>query len=264
MSALCILRPCCSKATRVTNRILVQNVRHISLPDLSKWMGSFKIYSLRRRFAEMTSNKYQEKRVTEVGPDLACLEWLMECGATAVQMSDDVTITSQKQMKEYLDKAIERKEETRMTLPIVQGDLAYEKKHPNAPRLYITNVDASDSAISNEGFKYFSECRRINRLKLNFCDYFTDDAIRELAMGRPADTVTDIEIAFNPSVSDAAVYWLVRLKSLRRAHFYFLPYVAHRLTFARHLKMALPKCTVTFPESEYVGFGYDEPTIKKR
>ena len=31
-------------------------------------------------------------------------------GATAVQMSDDVTITSQKQMKEYLDKAIERRE----------------------------------------------------------------------------------------------------------------------------------------------------------
>ena len=34
-----------------------QNVRNISLPDFSKWTGSFKIYSLRRRFAEMTSNK---------------------------------------------------------------------------------------------------------------------------------------------------------------------------------------------------------------
>ena len=57
-------------------------------------------------------------------------------------------------------------------------------------------MDASDSAISNEGFKYFSECRRINKLKLNFCDYFTDDAIRELATGRPADTVTDIVSIF--------------------------------------------------------------------
>lgn len=105
-------------------------------------------------------------------------------------------------------------------------------------------VDASDSAIANEGFKYFRELKRLETLKLNFCDYFDDEALRELALGRPAASLQNIEIVLNPSISDASVYWLSRLKSLRNAHFYFLPYVANRQAFLRQLKLALPKCKV--------------------
>lgn len=105
-------------------------------------------------------------------------------------------------------------------------------------------VDASDSAIANEGFKYFRELKRLEVLKMNFCDYFGDEALRELAMGRPAATLQSIEIVLNPSVTDGAVYWLSRMKNLRTAHFYFLPYVSNRHAFLRQLKIALPRCNV--------------------
>ncbi|GMS81923.1 hypothetical protein PENTCL1PPCAC_4098, partial [Pristionchus entomophagus] len=72
------------------------------------------------------------------------------------------------------------------------------------------------------------------------------------------------EIVLNPSVSDGAAYWLVKMTALRRAHFYFLPYVANRNGFIRSLKLALPRCTVTFPEAITVGYGYDEKELEER
>lgn len=170
-------------------------------------------------------------------------------------MSDSQKIQSQREMKEYLAyaKSLEKSSEA-----IKQGDLAFEKAFPNAPPVHIVHVDASDSAIANDGFQFFTNVRGIKTLKLNFCDYFGDDAIRHLAIGRPAKTLEDIEIVLNPCLTDAAVYWLQRLKTLKRAHFYFLPYVAHRQGFLRQMKLALPRCNVTFPEVDKIGYGYEK------
>ncbi|CAD6198396.1 unnamed protein product [Caenorhabditis auriculariae] len=244
-----LARHSCCLFSQASCSNFVQQKRDISaLPAL-------KLYSLRRHLAERLSNKHNEKRVREVGPDLACLEWLMNCGATKVLMSDSQVITSIRQMKEYLPHARNSKEEP---TELLSGDLAYEKQWPDAPRVHIVEVDASDSAIANEGFTYFRDVRRLKTLKLNFCDFFGDEALRFLAMGRPAQTLEEIEIVLNPCVTDGAVYWLQRLKALKRAHFYFLPYVANRQAFLRQLRIALPRSNVSFPEVEEVGFGYEE------
>lgn len=230
----------------------------LALPKVQTRLSSFKIYSLRRRIAEYVSNKFHEDRVNELGPDLTCLEWLMECGSTEVVMSDSERISSIRQMKRYIRDRIEEKKSTAPDLTSIRTDIEYELKWQHIPRVHIVKVDASDSAIADEGFKYFRDLRHLEVLKLNFCDYFGDDAIRELALGRPATTLLDIEIVLNPALTDAAVYWLSRLKALRRAHFYFLPYVANRPSFLRQLKLALPRCQVTFPEAVEIGYGYEE------
>nr|CDJ91822.1 Met-10+ like-protein [Haemonchus contortus] len=220
--------------------------------------ANFKIYSLRRRIAEYLSNKFHEQRVRELGPDLACLEWLMECGSTQVIMSDGEQITSIRQMKSYIKDRMEENNGAAPTISSPSADMEYELKWSCVPPVHIVKVDASDSAIADEGFKYFHDLKRLEVLKMNFCDYFGDDAIRELAISRPASTLRDIEIVLNPALTDGAVYWLSRLKALRRAHFYFLPYVSNRQSFLRQLKLAVPRCHVTFPEAIHIGYGYEE------
>lgn len=46
--------------------------------------------------------RFRFERVAALGPDLACLEWLMKCGASSVEMSDGTLITTQKQMREFI------------------------------------------------------------------------------------------------------------------------------------------------------------------
>ncbi|KAL6743963.1 hypothetical protein Aduo_016944 [Ancylostoma duodenale] len=230
---------------------------------LAKTMSPIRIYSLRRRIAEYLSNKFHKDRVEEIGPDLACLEWLMECGSTEVLMSDSERITSIRQMKKYIKQRLEEKSSHIPPVSSIASELEYDLKWKHVPHVHIVKVDASDSAIADEGFKYFRDLRRLEALKLNFCDYFGDEAIRELALGRPAASLRDIEIVLNPSVTDGAVYWLSRLKSLQRAHFYFLPYVSNRISFIRQLKMAVPRCNVTFPEAVRIGYGYEDENNKK-
>ncbi|KIH49154.1 hypothetical protein ANCDUO_20772 [Ancylostoma duodenale] len=190
-------------------------------------------------------------------------------------MSDSERITSIRQMKKYIKQRLEEKSSHIPPVSSIASELEYDLKWKHVPHVHIVKVwfycfkakvDASDSAIADEGFKYFRDLRRLEALKLNFCDYFGDEAIRELALGRPAASLRDIEIVLNPSVTDGAVYWLSRLKSLQRAHFYFLPYVSNRISFIRQLKMAVPRCNVTFPEAVRIGYGYEDENnnIKKK
>ncbi|VIO90673.1 Met-10 like-protein [Brugia malayi] len=104
--------------------------------------------------------------------------------------------------------------------------------------------------------RYFNECRQIEVLKLNFCDFFTDKAIEHVVSGRPSRTLRNIEIAANPYISDYFMKGIKRIRGLQRAHFYFLPCVAQQTDALQSLKASLPCCRVSFPEIKEVGYGY--------
>uniref|UniRef100_A0AC35FRP9 Mitochondrial ATP synthase regulatory component factor B n=1 Tax=Panagrolaimus sp. PS1159 TaxID=55785 RepID=A0AC35FRP9_9BILA len=228
-------------------------------------MPKFELYSMRRRFAENTSNTFYPNRVEILGPDLSCLEWLMECGATSIKMSDGNEITRIKEMKEYihshgfnlkkLPKII--KPMPPITPKLLMDDEKFEQRWAHIPQVFIDEIDGSDAGISNEGFNYFIECRQIKKIKFNHCDYFTNDAIKLLSLGRTAKTLEDFEVCMNPWLSDAMVPSLIKMKRLKRLHFYFLPYVSNRAAVVRQLKVHLPRCKVTFPELDKVGYGYE-------
>uniref|UniRef100_A0A914XGK8 ATP synthase subunit s, mitochondrial n=1 Tax=Plectus sambesii TaxID=2011161 RepID=A0A914XGK8_9BILA len=180
-----------------------------------------------KKVADYFYNSYDEKRVAEVGPDLACAEWLMKCGATSVRLSDGRVVDSLRQLKSVIK--------------------------PDTPVL-INAIDASDSAISESGFAYFKGCAGIATLKLNFCDFVTNDCIRRLEPLK--NSLTDLEIVTNGNISDQAAYWLVKLTNLRRLHLYFLPCVHDRTGMLRKLKVGLPQCQISFPKLDRVGYGY--------
>ena len=95
-----------------------------------------KLYSLRRRIAEKLSNRYREERVKELGPELACLEWLMECGCTEVPMSDGTKIASGREMKQFIPHA-KSIPSSRLEAII---DIGYEEKWKDIPRVHLVKV----------------------------------------------------------------------------------------------------------------------------
>uniref|UniRef100_A0A0R3S0Y7 ATP synthase subunit s, mitochondrial n=1 Tax=Elaeophora elaphi TaxID=1147741 RepID=A0A0R3S0Y7_9BILA len=142
------------------------------------------------------------------------------------------------------------------TVSMKKLDAIYEMRWAKKPNIYIVKVDATDSAISDAGFQYFKECRKVEVLKMNFCDFFTDVAIEHLVSGRPSRTLRNIEIVANPYISDNFIKGINRIRGLQRAHFYFLPCVAEQANAVRSLKASLPCCRVSFPELKEVGYGY--------
>lgn len=133
---------------------------------------------LRRFFAEKTVNRlvcgrvgwmvptqrggscrYKPERVLQIGPDLACLEWLMRCGAVSVRLSDGQTLTSQRQARSYLQELgldkqsppdpelLKQFNSPRERLQAIVSDYAYSKRWAHVPSVHIKEVDASDAAL---------------------------------------------------------------------------------------------------------------------
>uniref|UniRef100_A0A915PLH7 tRNA (guanine(37)-N1)-methyltransferase n=1 Tax=Setaria digitata TaxID=48799 RepID=A0A915PLH7_9BILA len=213
--------------------------------------------------------RFRTDRVMYFGPELACLEWLMECGSTEVIMSDGTSVTSKADMRRYIsDFGFKFRSVPTITTPFKWSpvlptvsmkklDAIYDMRWAKKPNIWIVKVDATDSAIGDAGFQYFKECRQIEVLKLNFCDFFTDKAIEHLVSGRPSRTLRNIEIVANPYISDDFIKGIKRMRGLQRAHFYFLPCVVRQEGCLQSLKTSLPCCKVTFPELKEVGYGYD-------
>ena len=204
----------------------------------------------------------------------------MECGSTSVKMSDGTVITRIREMKDYIKShGIDLKKIPKdvqllppLTPTVMMNEEAFARRWAHIPQVFIREVDGSDSAITDEGFLYFTECRQVKKMKFNHCDYFTDEAIKLLSIGRPSKTLEDMvrlilwttyltlffqEICLNPWLSDRMVTWLLKMKSLKRLHFYFLPYVANRPAVLRQLRVQLPRCKSTFPEIDKIGYGYE-------
>ncbi|CAD5223384.1 unnamed protein product [Bursaphelenchus okinawaensis] len=264
----------CTGYTRLLERTAVQNGRRtlykkrqflawepISSEDIWEAM------QIRRTFAKFAVNNYSFDRVAAFGPDLACLEWLMNAGATAVKMHDGTTITSQKQMREYLKSF--NLDTTKLTplhpniKPLTLDELKrflhrpqfYSQRWHSAPEAYIEEVDATDSAIVDPGFQYFLELKSTKKLIMNFCDYFYNDAIRILCAGRLRHTLEEIEICFNGHIDETAFSQIARLKGLKRAHFYMNPWIKSEQRVRAILKQSLPRLELTYPEMGFIGLG---------
>ncbi|KAI6213159.1 Prolyl-tRNA synthetase [Aphelenchoides besseyi] len=235
-----------------------------------EWRVPWEYIQVRRKFMEFVANRFSFDRVRMLGPDFACLEWLMNCGATTVQMSDGTKITTQKEMQEFIGSHgfdVKNKNlaianvlqlPTRELEYLVRDNKAYSRRWKNVPQVFIQTVDASDSVIADPGFQYFVECRQIEKMDLNFCQYFGDIAIQHLCMGRVRISLKELEIIINSHITDAAFLQIAKLQALRRAHFYFNPYVASESLAMQRLRTAIPRLYVTYPTAVYFGTGKEK------
>ncbi|KAI6220855.1 TRNA (guanine(37)-N1)-methyltransferase [Aphelenchoides fujianensis] len=235
------------------------------------WEVPWEYLQVRRKFMEFVANRYRFERVRMLGPDFACLEWLMNCGATAVEMTDGSRITSQREMREFVGShgldVRKKKLKPLVDVPelnakalsqLVQNEAAFAQRWAGVPAVFIRSIDASDSVVADPGFRYLQECRQVEKALFNFCQYFGDIAIDHLCNGRAQVTLKELEIIVNSHITDAAFFQLAKLRSLRRAHFYFNPWVESEALAIRRLKGAIPRCYITYPEAKYFGTGKEK------
>lgn len=154
----------------------------------------------------------------EVGPDIACAEWLLRCGAQVRWKESD------KWHKDY------------NTLP------------RDPLRNKIEEIDATDSAVMNIGFLHLKGLEHLKKIRFHKCGYLDDDALRQLSYVK--NTLKELAIVSCGNVTDRGIISLVDLVELKHLHLFDLPGVEDQDGCLRLLQKALPECNVVFPKVE--------------
>lgn len=87
-------------------------------------------------------NRVDDSRIKQVGPDRACAEWLLRCGASVKW------VNSENFLSDY------------NLLPVGSG-----------PQFKIAEVDATDSAIMEIGFRHFKGLSQFRKITFKNCLY---------------------------------------------------------------------------------------------
>ncbi|CAK9816983.1 ATP synthase subunit s, mitochondrial [Anthophora plagiata] len=124
-------------------------------------------------------NRVDADRIKELGPDLACAQWLLRNGA-AVRWKNSKELT-----RDY-------------------------NKLPSGNSYFIEAVDATDSGICDVGFPHFKGCNYINEVKLINCVYINNEAMEALSILK--NTLTHLEVIDCTSVDNEGLRKLKILK----------------------------------------------------
>lgn len=182
------------------------------------------------------NNRYSPKRVSKLGKELACAEWLLSCAAN-IRLKNDVLFCSS-----Y--KAIRAK-----------------AKNSNNP-IIIEEVDASDSSVSEKGFKYFAGAPELKAIKFYFCSWLTDAPISTLVK-HCGSSLERVEIVGCGHITKNGIYPLEKCKNLKRLHLEYLPKISglERQLMLDSLNLAIGHhCKITYPFHTRTGMMFKVPT----
>ncbi|XP_064622187.1 ATP synthase subunit s, mitochondrial-like [Lineus longissimus] len=162
-------------------------------------------------------NRIDHERVKEVGPDRACAEWLLRCGAH-VRWCD-----------------AEKFETDYNRLPL-----------GNYRKYKIEEVNADEAAIMGLGFEHFNNVKHLKKMRFHFCSYLEDDAMQELT--RLKDSLEHLVIGSCGDITDRGLGALCNLHLLKSLTLYNLPEVKDKKGCIDLLQKSLPQCTIEFVE----------------
>lgn len=164
----------------------------------------------------MITNKVDDSRIKEVGPDRAAAEWLLRCGAGVRWKDRDSILTD------------------------------YNSLPPGGYKsLFIEEIDASGSCIMSVGFPHLRGLKHVKKLILHQCNYLDNEALPMLAAVK--DTLEELQLSSCGDIDDSGVKSLSHLSNLRHLLLYDLPEVRNKEECVQFLHSALPLCDVEFP-----------------
>ncbi|XP_037072466.1 ATP synthase subunit s, mitochondrial-like isoform X1 [Pollicipes pollicipes] len=161
-------------------------------------------------------NKVDASRIDSVGPDRACAEWLLRCGAHFRWRSQ----------------------------PGWQTD--YNSLPPGGSKKnYIEEINADNAAIMHIGFHHFRGLSSLRRIRFHYCGYLDDTGLRYLEY--LSHSLESLEISSCGNVTMDGLRHLAKLKALKELRLFDLPEVEDRAACVRELKQLLPGCRISFP-----------------
>ncbi|CAH1791682.1 unnamed protein product, partial [Owenia fusiformis] len=164
-------------------------------------------------------NRMDKDRVKEVGPERACAEWLIRCGAHVKW------------------KGAKRWHADYNTLP-----------QSSSNKYVIEEVNGDNAAVMGIGFPHFVGCNHVRKIRFHFCGYMHDDAIQQLDILK--ETLEHLEITSCANVTDKGLFSLTNLNSLQTLIMYDLPSVRDKKGSLDLLRHGLPKCHIEFHDVE--------------
>ncbi|CAF1216748.1 unnamed protein product [Adineta ricciae] len=163
-------------------------------------------------------NRYDQKRVQEIGPDRACAEWLLRCGG-AVRFKNRQAITTDYNA-------------------IPSGGPGQQK---------VEEIRAVKACITSDGFAYLKGLTDLRKVHLEKCDQIGDGTITRLKQSK--DTLESVALIDLPQLTENGVGNLTELKNLKQIDLARLPGVKNRDGIVRLLTNELPGCHVNYDDS---------------
>lgn len=191
--------------TSLFNRCLSQSVCSSQQRQLWSWLN-------------IVWNKYDRKRVEEMGPDRACAEWLLRCGGS-VRYKNWGSLT-----------------------------VDYNAIPSGTPDQFkIEEIRAIKACITSQGFAYLNGLTDLKRIHLEKCDEVGDSSIARCNLAKDSlESMTLIELV---QLTDNGLAYLAGLKNLKQIDLARLPGIKNRDAVLRLLKRELPQCTVNYDDN---------------
>ncbi|CAF1405489.1 unnamed protein product [Rotaria sordida] len=162
-------------------------------------------------------NRYDRKRVQEIGPDRACAEWLLRCSGS-VRFKNWTSITSD-----------------------------YNAIPSGGPgQCKLEEIRAIKACITSDGFAYLDGLTDLKKIHLEKCDQVGDGSI--IRFKKVNDTLESIALIDLVQISDNGLSNLSDLKNLKQIILARLPGIKNREGIIKLLHNELPKCTVNYDD----------------
>ncbi|XP_076067364.1 ATP synthase subunit s, mitochondrial-like isoform X1 [Oratosquilla oratoria] len=212
-------------------------------------------------------NKVDENRIKEVGPDRACAEWLLRCGAGVKWLNygswtkdyNSLPIGGAKMHKieeiDGTDSAVIVGVPLWQWLKVAEGEQLLAVRYPcvknHQLKLILSLAMYRPASPDGEG------CKHIRRIIFHKTSYLDDAALAYIPYLK--GSLKELQISSCGNITVEGLQHLKKLEGLEYLLLYDLPEIKDRKAMEDELQKALPNCAVVFPYAD----AKDDPSLKK-
>ncbi|CAI6349751.1 unnamed protein product [Macrosiphum euphorbiae] len=166
-----------------------------------------------------TFNRLDDDRIKEIGPNLACAEWLMKNGAQV----------RWKGCKEY----VRHYDYLPNTTPVHREQFLIQQVYAG-----------KEASISHLGFSYFKNCKHISEVEFDGCNSINNKALIELNILK--GYLTSLKINNCANVSDQGIISLKHLQELKHLELKNIKFLSDPEKTIDFLRTKLPECNIEY------------------